>query len=295
MAELGILNPTEMAASYAEAGKKKAERPIGQTLLLAILAGLLIAFAGAAANTAAHSVANVSAARIASGLLFPFGLAMVMLLGAELFTGNCMLPISVLERKTTAGKMLRNWAVAYIGNFVGALPLAAGCAYFGQMDYSAGGLAVYTIKLAAGKCAISFPSGVALGFFCNVLVCAGVLCGLSAKDTAGRVLGAYMPVAFFVICGFEHSVANMYYIPAGLFAIGVPKYARLAAEAGVDATMLTWGSFFARNLLPVTLGNMLGGAAMGLAMWSAHLRPVRQSALHAECEAGRTGRNGKMR
>jgi formate/nitrite transporter len=284
---MGLLNPTEIAASYAEAGKKKAERPVGQTLPLAILAGLLIAFGGAVTNTAAHSVANVSAARIVCGLLFPFGLGIVMLLGAELFTGNCMLQISVLERKATAGKMLRNWFVAYFGNFAGALLLAAGCAYSGQMDYSAGGLAVYTIRLAAAKCSIPFPSGVALGFFCNVLVCAGVLCSLSAKDTGGRILGAYIPVAFFVICGFEHSVANMYYIPAGLFAVGVPKYAQLAAEAGIDATMLTWGNFIARNLLPVTLGNMLGGAAIGLAMWGAYLRPARQGALRPARETER--------
>jgi formate/nitrite transporter len=268
---MGSLNPTEIIQSYAEAGQKKTERSVGRMFLLAVLAGLFIALGGAVTNTAAHSIGNVSVARLISGLLFPFGLGMVMLLGAELFTGNCMIPVSVLEHKTTAGKMLRNWGVVYLGNFAGALLLAVCCVYFGQLDYSAGGLAVYTIRVAAGKCALPFFSGVVLGFLCNVLVCGGVLCSLSAKDTAGRILGAYIPVAFFVICGFEHCIANMYYIPAGLFAASVPEYARLAAEAGVDTAMLTWGGFFLRNLLPVTVGNILGGAGLGLAMRASHL------------------------
>lgn len=269
---MNLLNPTEAIQSYAEAGKKKAERPIRKMFLLAVLAGLIIAFGGASTSTASHSIGNVSAARIISGLLFPFGLGIVMLLGAELFTGNCMIPVSVLEKKTTVGRMLRNWCVVYLGNFVGALLLAAGCAYFGQMNYSDGGLAVYTIKLAAGKCALSFPSGVVLGFFCNVLVCAGVLCSVSAKDASGRILGAYIPVAFFVICGFEHCIANMYYISAGLFAMSVPQYAQLASEAGIDTSMLTWGNFLARNLLPVTVGNILGGASLGATMWAGHIK-----------------------
>lgn len=275
---MGSLNPTELTHSYAEAGKKKAECFPSKMVILAILAGLLIAFSGAVTNTASHSIGNVSAARMISGLLFPFGLGMVMLLGAELFTGNCMIPISVLEKKTTIGKMLRNWAIVYSGNFAGALLLAAACAYFGQMDYSAGGLAVYTIKVAAGKCALSFSSGIVLGFFCNILVCTGVLCSLSAKDTGGRIFGAYIPVAVFVICGFEHCIANMYYIPAGLFAMNVPRYAQLAAEAGIDTSMLTWGNFFIRNLLPVTIGNILGGVSLGLTMWAAHLPKAKEKA-----------------
>jgi formate/nitrite transporter len=266
------LSPAEITSAYAEAGGKKTERAPWKTLLLAVLAGLLIAFGGAVTNTAVHSVGNVSASRIICGLLFPFGLATIMLLGAELFTGNCLISISVLERQTTLEKMFRNWIIVYAGNFLGAASLAAGVAFFGQFDYSGGGLAVYAIRTAAAKCAISFSSGVALGFFCNVLVCAGVLCSLSARDTGGRIMGAYVPVAFFVICGFEHCIANMFYIPAGLFAMAVPRYAKLAAEAGVDSAMLTWGNFFARNLVPVTIGNILGGVCLGILMWVCHTR-----------------------
>jgi formate/nitrite transporter FocA (FNT family) len=119
---------------------------------------------------------------------------------------------------------------------------------------------------------MQFQNALVAGVFCNILVCAGVLCSLSAKDTMGRIAGAYIPVAFFVICGFEHSVANMYYIPAGIFAMQVPKYAALAASAGISAESLGWGSFIFRNLVPVTLGNILGGAGIGAAMWASHLR-----------------------
>ncbi|MDR1764729.1 MAG: formate/nitrite transporter family protein [Lachnospiraceae bacterium] len=268
---MNLLTPAEITQAYIEAGAKKCARPTGKLLFLAVMAGLLIAFGGAVTNTASHTVTNVGAARTVSGLLFPFGLGMVVLLGAELFTGNCMIPISVLEKRATWAGMVRNWVLVYIGNFIGAAFLAAGCAFFGQLEYSSGALAVYTIKVAAAKCTLPFAGGVVLGFFCNVLVCMGVLCSLSAKDTTGRILGAYIPVAFFVICGFEHCVANMYYVPAGIFALQVPRYAQLSAEAGINTAALTWPAFIIRNLLPVTIGNILGGACVGLTMRYAHL------------------------
>lgn len=266
------MTPAEIIRRYAEAGRMKADRPAGKAFLLAVLAGIIIAFGCAATNTAAHALDNVSAIRIVCGLLFPFGLGMVILLGAELFTGNCLMAISVLEKQTTLAKMLHSWLVVYVGNLVGSLLLAAGCSFFGQLNFSGGGLAVYTIQVAASKCAIPFPNGVVLGFFCNVLVCMAVLCSMSASDTAGRLMGAYIPVAFFVLCGFEHCVANMYYIPAGIFAMMNPTYARLAAEAGIDTSLLTWGGFFG-NLLAVTVGNIAGGVALAAVMRAGH-RPA---------------------
>lgn len=275
---MNLFTPAELTQNYAKAGKVKAEKPLGKLVALSVFAGLFIAFGASVCNTAVYSIEDVSTARVISGLLFPFGLGMVMLLGAELFTGNVMIGISVLNGDTTVGKMLRNWLVVYLGNFAGALLLAIGCAFFGQLEYSHGGLALYTIKVAAGKCALSFPNALVLGIFCNVLVCGGVLCSNSAKDTAGRILGAYIPVAFFVISGFEHSVANMYYIPAGIFALQLPKYAALAVEAGIDVSALTWENFLIHNLLPVTLGNILGGTALGVTMWACHLKTSRAKA-----------------
>lgn len=269
---MNLFTPKECAANYAAAGRAKTQMPILKMFLLAVLAGFFIAMGGAVTNTAAHSIANVGIARMVCGLLFPFGLAMVVLTGAELFTGNTLITISVLDGQATMMGMLRNWAVVYLGNAAGAMLVAAGCAFGGQLNYSGGQLAVFTMKLAAGKCALPLGSAIILGILCNVLVTAGVLLSLSAKDLTGRVVGAYLPVAFFVICGFEHCIANLYYIPAGLFAKTVHTYGLLAAESGVDLTALTWGNFLLRNLLPVTVGNIIGGTAMGALYWYCHGR-----------------------
>ena len=269
---MNLFTPKECAANYAAAGRAKTQMPLVKMFLLAVLAGFFIAMGGAVTNTAAHTIANVGVARMVCGLLFPFGLAMVVLTGAELFTGNTLITISVLDGQATVAGMLRNWGVVYLGNAAGAMLVAAGCAFGGQFNYSGGQLAVFTMKLAMGKCALPVGSAIVLGVLCNVLVTAGVLLSLSAKDLTGRMVGAYLPVAFFVICGFEHCIANLFYIPAGLFAQAVPAYAALAADAGLDLSALTWGNFLLHNLLPVTVGNILGGTAMGGLYWYCHRR-----------------------
>lgn len=265
-----MLSPSEFVDSYAGIGENKTKAPAGRLFLSAILAGFMIGMGGVVTNTAAHTIANVSAAKIVCGLLFPFGLIMVILTGAELFTGNCLITISALSGRAGARGMIRNLSVVYIGNFVGALALAAACAFGGQLDLSGGALAVYTIKVAAAKCSLTFGNAVALGILCNILVCAGVMCALCAGDVAGRAVGAFVPVCCFVLCGFEHCVANMYYISAGLFAMSVPRYAALAAKAGMSTAALTWGNFLLRNLLPVTLGNALGGCGFAALVWASH-------------------------
>lgn len=272
----GILSPAEMMNACTGAGERKCSLTLLRAFLLAVLAGALIAFGGAATNTAAHTAQGAGTVRLICGLLFPFGLGIVILTGSELFTGNCLIAVSLAQKKVTLTAMLRNWVIVYLGNFVGALLVAACCAFTGQMDYSSGGLAVFTMKLAASKCALPFGSAMALGIACNVLVCLGVLCAMTAKDTIGKIFGAYIPVALFVLCGFEHSVANMFYVPAGLFAQSIPAYAALAAEAGLDLSGLTWGAFLLKNLLPVTIGNIIGGAGVGLLLWLGH-RPDPQA------------------
>ena len=159
---MGFLSPKELTQQYAGAGAVKAKRSAAELFVLAILAGALIALGSAATNTASFGVADVGTARMICGLLFPFGLCMVVVTGAELFTGNCLITISVLDKKASVAGMLRNWVIVYLGNLVGALLVSAGCAYFGQFDYGAGALAVYTIKIAVGKCGISFGKAVVL-------------------------------------------------------------------------------------------------------------------------------------
>jgi len=267
---MNYFTPAEFVENYASIGEKKSNAPFWKLFLLGIFGGLFIGLGGAVTSTVSHSLTNVGLIRLVSGLLFPFGLITIIMTGTELFTGNCLISISVLDKKASVGGMLKNLAAVYLGNFVGSVLLAAGLAFFGQMNYSGGMLGEYSIKLAALKCSMPFLNAFVSGIFCNILVCAGVVLALCAKDVAGRAVGAYVPVALFVLCGFEHCVANMFFIPAGLFALTVPKYAALAVEAGVDTSVLTWGNFLIKNLLPVTLGNIVGGVALGVTLWVAH-------------------------
>lgn len=271
-----MLTPAEFVDAYALIGQRKTKAPAGKLLVLGVLAGFLIGMGAAVTNTAGHALANPSVAKIVAGLLFPFGLIMVILTGAELFTGNCLITISVLEKKADFKGMLRNWCYVYVGNFIGAVLLAMACAYSGPMSLNNNGVAVYTMKVAAGKCALTFGNALVLGVLCNILVCIAVAMSLSSKNTVGRAIGAYLPIAFFVICGFEHSVANMYYITAGLLAKNVPAYADAAVAAGLDVSALTWSRFLLHNLLPVTLGNILGGCGFAALLWFGHgTRPAK--------------------
>lgn len=264
------LSPAELTALYSKNGVKKANRSLPVMFVLGILAGAIIALGSASTNTASYGIQDPWTARTICGLLFPFGLGMVMITGCELFTGNCLITISVLDKQCSVAKMVRNWVVVYLSNFVGALLVAAGCAYFGQFNYSDGMLAVYTMKIAAAKCAIPFGNGVVMGILCNLLVSMGVLMALAGKDATGRIVGAFLPVSYFVLCGFEHCVANMYYISAGLMAMSVPAYAQQAAACGLDLSALTVGNFLITNLVPVTIGNIIGGGGLGWIMWFCH-------------------------
>lgn len=268
---MNLFTPKEIVENYAVACVGKAKMPVFKLLLSGILAGAFIAFGCVGTNTAVHSFTDVSTIRLISGLLFCGGICMVILVGTELFTGNCLMAIGVADKKITMTGMLRNWIYVYIGNFIGSIAVAFACANFGQMNYSSGGLAVYSMKLAAGKCALPFANAFVLAIFCNALVCLSVLCSLAAKDVGGRVLATVLPITFFVVSGFEHCVANMYYIPAGIFASHVPAYAAKAAEAGLDLSAMTWGNFFVKNLVPVTLGNIAGGALIGVMLWAIHV------------------------
>lgn len=248
----------------------KAQKTAGRTFVSSMFAGAIIAFGSIAAATASFTIGGPSASKLVAGLLFPFGLAIIILLGADLFTGNILLAIPVLGKSMPATRMLRNLLWVYAGNFTGGFLLASAYVYSGQLKLGGDMLGVYTIQVAAAKCSLPFGQAFVLGILCNLLVCAGVLLAQTATGTTGKILGCYLPVSFFVIGGFEHCVANMYYIPAGLFALENPAYASLAAAAGINISQLTWGHFFAANLLPVTLGNLAGGLLIALYMWYCH-------------------------
>lgn len=249
----------EVLTNFIGVGQRKASLPILRMLILGILAGINIALAGVAANAAIVTIESASVAKLVSALVFPGGLAMVVLLGSELFTGNCLMTMSVLERGIKISGMLKNWVVVYIGNLIGSVLVAWIVNSGHQLSLYGNKLAGMTINAAAAKTSISFGDAILKGILCNVLVCFAVLMAAAAKDVAGKVIGLFFPIMLFVVSGYEHSVANMYYIPAGLFAMSNPDY---VAAATADTASLTWGNFFTANLLPVTIGNIIGGVVL---------------------------------
>lgn len=254
----------------------KSKLPVVKMFLLGILAGAFIAFGAEASSLAAHNVTQVGIQRLIMGCVFPVGLIMVVLLGTELFTGNCMMVAAVADKRVKFAMLLRNWIVVYLGNLIGAALIVLLVSATGQLGYSSNGLAVLTIKIAAAKTGLSFGAAFAGGILCNVLVCIAVLLAMASKSIIGKIMGIWFPIMAFVLSGFEHSVANMYYIPAGIFASMNPAYAAAAQEAGVNMANLNALGFLG-NIVPVTLGNIVGGAAIALVMWFCFRRNKEQA------------------
>ena len=255
-------SPEEIIATNIKLSEKKAVLSTGKLILLGIMAGVFIAFGGAASNTAVHGITDVGIARTLAGVIFPVGLIMVVFLGAELFTGNCLMIMAVRDKKISWKQMLRNLILVYFSNLVGSLLIAVLVVFCGQLDYSNGLLGAYTIKVAVAKLSISPVQGITSGILCNILVCIAILVATAAKDVSGKILGIFFPIFAFVVGGFEHCVANMYYIPAGILASWNPVYAKNAEEIyGVTAEQLEHLNMIEslHNFIPVTLGNVIGG------------------------------------
>lgn len=198
---------------------------------------------------------------------------MVLLAGSELFTGNCLMTIPLLEKEIKFSGMIKNWVFVYIGNFIGAMIIAAIVIFGHQASLFSNGMAVSILSTAVSKCTMSFGDALLKGIACNFLVCIAVWIAFAAKDVAGKIIGLFFPIMLFVLCGFEHSVANMYFISAGLFAKSNTAYLQAAADAGIDVNALTWGNFLGKNLLPVTIGNIIGGAiCVGCVYWFVYVR-----------------------
>ena len=266
--------PGEIAKNYISIGKKKTAISLDRVFVLAVMAGMFIALAGCGALAASCTIGG-SAGKLVGACVFPAGLTLVLLAGSELFTGNCLLIIPALEKEITGAAMVKNWVIVYLGNFVGSVLVAWMAAASHQLSLYHGQLAAMVIETAAAKASMPFLDAFLKGILCNLLVCLAVWTSFSAKDAAGKVIVLFYPIVVFVVCGFEHSVANMFYCPAGLFAMADPAYKALAA---LDVSGLTWGSFLIRNLLPVTLGNMAGGAGfVGAVYWYVYLKKSNRS------------------
>jgi formate/nitrite transporter len=268
------MTPKEIVEANIKGAKAKVVVPWWRLLILGILAGLFIGLGAVASSMAAHGIGETGLARLATGLVFPVGICLVVLLGAELFTGNVLMVNALVDRKIGWKGLLRNWAIVYAGNFVGAVILAAAMAWGGQLGIGGGDLAVYTAKVAAAKAGLPWINALTLGIFCNILVCAAIYLAIGAKSVGSKMAALWVPVAAFVIAGFEHSVANMYYVPAGIFAYWNPAFAQSIIDAGINTAVLDFGSFFLNNLIPVSLGNIIGGAAIGLVLYFVNRKKV---------------------
>ena len=270
---MNFFSPADVAQNYIQIGKSKANTPSKKMIVLAIMAGLFIAIGGIAATTVAVAVKPASLGKLLGALVFPGGLTMVLIAGSELFTGNCLLIVPLLEKAITWKSAVKSLGLAYFGNFIGSILLAAAVVFSHQIALFDNGVAVSVISTAVAKCSMSFTDALIRGILCNFLVCIAVWISFAAKDITGKIIGVFFPILMFVLCGFEHSVANMYYLFAGFFANTVPAYAQAAAAAGIDTGVLTIGKIFLGNLLPVTIGNIIGGAGfVGLPYWYIYLR-----------------------
>ena len=256
--------PAEIVEGNINGAVAKAKLPFWKLVILGIMAGMFIGGGAAASNVAMHSIDNVGIARLIGGCIFPVGLMMIVFIGGELFTGDCMMVMAAMHKKIKWLDVVRVLVIVWVMNLIGGLIMSLLIYYSGQLNYTGGLLGAFTIKVAMGKNNISFGSGVASGILCNIFVCAAVLMGAAAKDIAGKVWGIFFPIMAFVVVGYEHCVANMYYIPAGIIAAGNEKYAQLAMDTyGYTAEQmasLNWTNFFVQNEIPVTIGNIIGGA-----------------------------------
>lgn len=253
-------SPKDIANNYISVAKNKVATPVAKTLVLAFLAGAFIALAGISSTMASWKLVD-GWSTVVKGCIFPLGLALVVLCGSELFTGNCLLVAPLLSKEISLGKTAKNLALVYVGNLVGSIFVALLVSL--SLANTVDGLAEHLVAVATNKVNLGFGNAFVLGILCNILVCLAVWMTMASNTAGGKILALFLPVACFVICGFEHSVANMYYLFAGLFCQGIHN---VQANLGLLDVLVG-------NLLPVTLGNMVGGMLfVALPYWFVYLK-----------------------
>jgi len=266
------LKPAEITDFTIEMAQDKVNGSLPKLLILSFLAGAFIAFAAEGSNMAAFNLfaepTTYGLGKALAGAVFGTGLMLVVLAGGELFTGNTLILAAVCQSKVKLSRMLRNWSVVYTGNLIGSLFIAYMMVNSGLFTSGAGMLGAVTVKIAAYKVNLTFMQAFYLGIMCNWLVCLAVWISYGAESMAGKIFAIFFPIWLFITSGFEHSVANMYYIPAGIMARSNPAFSELAGLSQEVLDNLTWGGFFINNLIPVTLGNIVGGGLfVGIAYW----------------------------
>jgi len=292
---IDALLPAEMATRAEYIGVRKAEAPALQLFALAILAGAFIGLGAIFATTIISGSSPVKAAdgamafsigvpfgvtKLLGGLVFCLGLILVVVGGAELFTGNNLIVMAWASGKVSSKGLLRNWGIVYLGNFVGSIGTALLLFFSKQYTFGAGAVGLTALNIALGKVNLEFIQAIFLAILCNALVCLAVWMTFSARSTMDKIAAIIFPITGFVAAGFEHSIANMYFISVALFIkqFAGPGFWEAIGKTPADYASLTWGSFFINNLLPVTIGNIIGGGVFVAAIyWLIFLRPAKQS------------------
>jgi formate transporter len=285
--------PADMAIRAEQTGVRRASMDALTVFVLSVLAGAFISFGaifattvsagtiaiGPAGDTAAMSAAlPYGIVRLLVGLVFSIGLIMVVVGGAELFTGNTLLVMAWASRKVPTRAVLLNWLIAFTGNCIGTVATAALMFLTTQYTFGNGAVGLVALTTAHGKAALDFVPALTLGIMCNALVCVAVWMCFSARTTIDRVVTVVPPIAAFAAAGFEHCIANAYFIPMGLFIkSGAPdSFWASIGKTAADFPALTWTNFLVGNLVPVTIGNIIGGSLMvGAVYWFVYLRPSR--------------------
>ena len=272
-------SPGEVARRVETVGVAKAEMALLPLAMLGVLAGAFIGLGSMLfVLVRADAGLGFAASQLVGGLVFSLGLLLVVVAGAELFTGNMLVVIAWLAGRVTTGAVLRAWAIAYAGNFAGALATAGLVYASGQWTMAGARVGAGALLLADGKLALTLVEALVRGILGNALVCLAVWLCYSARSNVDKILGVVGPVTAFVAAGFEHSIANMYFVPRGLFLRDEPSVLA-AAGLGVEAAArLTWARFVIGNLLPVTAGNIIGGGVLvAAAYWTIYLRPAHRA------------------
>lgn len=265
--------PAEVALGFCEKTMPaKANLGAAKMFALAIAAGAFVAYGGQGCLTVTTGV-PFGLAKFLGGMVFATGLMMVVLTGAELFSGNVLMLFSVIEKKISWTQLFRNWSIVYLGNFVGSMLLAA-FVFYGTLSHSAqDALGVNTLMTAYSKVNLSFTEAVCRGILCNGLVCLAVWMATSSKRVIGKIFAIFFPITTFVASGYEHSIANMFLIPSGIFMKSLPHVVTLSGLTNEQLSTLSWNSFFIQNLVPVTIGNIIGAVIfVVLLFWFAYLR-----------------------
>lgn len=270
--------PPEMALKAEVVGQKKAGMGIRNTFALAVLAGAFIGMGAVFATTVtagASGILSFGVTKLLAGLVFSLGLILVVVAGAELFTGNNLIVMAWANKKVSTLQLLRNWGIVYLGNFVGSIGTALLMLYTRQFTFGGGAIGLNILNIANAKVHLGFVQAIALGIMCNALVCLAVWLCFSARTVTDKILAIIFPITAFVAAGFEHSVANMYFLSIGwLVKFAAPEtFWNTVGKSAADYSAISWKNILVGNLVPVTIGNIIGGALMvGLVYWFIYVR-----------------------